>query len=65
MQTGGRPVDYVIMGETRKALDTLGTNPVYRTRYADFVAAMVYGEGAEFGYTMATVTASSHRWIGT
>ena len=53
------------MGETRKALDTLGTNPVYRTRYADFVAAMVYGEGAEFGYTMATVTASSHRWIGT
>jgi hypothetical protein len=53
------------MGETRKALDALDTNLVYRTRYADFVAAMAYGEGAEFGDTMATVTASAHRWIGT
>lgn len=44
-------------GETRKALDALQTNPVYRTRYSDFVAAMVYGEQAGFDDAMATVMA--------
>lgn len=44
-----------IAGETRKALDALRTDPVYRTRYTAFVAAMVYGEKAEFDDAMNTV----------
>ncbi len=51
-------------GETRKALDALRTDPVYRARYASFVADMVYGEKAEFDDAMATVTAAAQRWIG-
>ncbi len=45
-----------ITGETRKALEALRINPVYRTRYEDFVAAMVYGERPEFDEALATVT---------
>jgi len=45
-----------IAGETRKALDALRTDPLYRTRYEDFVAAMVYGERPEFDEALATVT---------
>jgi hypothetical protein len=46
-----------IAGETREALDALRTDPVHRARYTEFVAAMVYGEKAEFDEAMATVTA--------
>lgn len=52
-----------IAGETRKALDALCTNPVYRARYTGFVAAMVYGGQVEFDAAMATVTAATRRWI--
>jgi predicted nucleotidyltransferase component of viral defense system len=52
-----------IAGETRKALDALRTDPVHRARYTEFVAAMVYGEKAEFDEAMATVTAIARRWI--
>lgn len=44
-----------IAGETRKALDALRADPIYRTRYADFLGAMVYGERPEFNEAMATV----------
>jgi hypothetical protein len=53
-----------IAGETRKALDALRTDPVHRARYNAFVAAMVYGEKAEFEEAMATVTAMVQRPIG-
>ena len=33
-----------IAGETCRALDALRTDPTHARRYADFVAAMVYGE---------------------
>jgi len=52
-----------IAGETSKALDALRTAPVYRTRYADFVAAMVYDEQTAFDDAMATVTATTRQWI--
>jgi predicted nucleotidyltransferase component of viral defense system len=45
-----------IAGETRKALDALQIDPVHRARYTEFVAAMVYGEKAEFDEAMSTVT---------
>ncbi len=45
-----------IAGETRKALDALRTNPLYRGRYQDFVAAMVYGERPVFESALATVS---------
>jgi hypothetical protein len=44
-------------GETRKALDALRTDRLYRRRYEDFVAAMVYGERPEFDEALATVVA--------
>jgi predicted nucleotidyltransferase component of viral defense system len=53
-----------IAGETRKALDALRTDPLYRARYEGFVTAMVYGERADFEVAMATVTAAAQRWIG-
>jgi predicted nucleotidyltransferase component of viral defense system len=52
-----------IAGETHKALDALRTAPIYRTRYASFVGAMVYGEQTGFDDAMATVTATAQRWI--
>lgn len=45
-----------IAGETRKALDALRTDPVHRARYTEFVAAMVYGEKAEFEEALSTAT---------
>ncbi len=45
-----------IGGETRKALYALRTDPVYRNRYEDFVAAMVYGERPAFADALATVS---------
>jgi hypothetical protein len=45
-----------IAGETRKALDALRTDPVPRSRYGDFVIAMVYGERPDFDEAMNTVT---------
>jgi predicted nucleotidyltransferase component of viral defense system len=51
-----------IAGETRKALDGLRTDPIHRARYTEFVAAMVYGEKAEFDDALATVTAMTQRW---
>jgi hypothetical protein len=44
-----------IAGETRKALDTLRTDPVHRTRYDDFVAGMVYGQQVEFAEAFAII----------
>jgi hypothetical protein len=44
-----------IAGETRKALDALRADPLHRERYASFVAAMVYGERAEFDEAVRTV----------
>jgi hypothetical protein len=44
-------------GETRKALDALRADRLYRRRYEDFVAAMVYGERPEFDEALATVVA--------
>jgi hypothetical protein len=45
-----------ITGETRKALAALRADPLYRGRYEDFVAAMVYGERPEFSDALATVS---------
>lgn len=45
-----------IAGETRKALAHLASDASVRTRYDNFVAAMVYGEAAPFGAAIATVT---------
>lgn len=45
-----------IAGETHKALFALRTDPLYRGRYEDFVAAMVYGERPEFSDAIATVS---------
>lgn len=44
-------------GETRKTLHALRTDPIYRRRYDDFVAVMVYGERWEFNDAIDTVTA--------
>ncbi len=44
-----------IAGETRKALDALGANPLHRQRYVRFLADMVYGERPEFDDALATV----------
>jgi hypothetical protein len=45
-----------IAGETAKALAALRADPLHRRRYDDFVAAMVYGERAEFDAAMRTVS---------
>ena len=46
-----------IAGETSKALDALRNDPLHRARYSGFLADMVYGERAEFGEELETVTA--------
>jgi len=45
-----------IAAETHKALDFLKNEPAVRARYADFVAAMVYGERGDFTDAIATLT---------
>ena len=45
-----------IAGETRKAISALHTDPVHRTRYGGFLAAMVYGDLWTFDEAMGTVT---------
>ena len=50
-------------GETRKALNALRTDPVYRERYTGFFSAMVYGEQATFDDAMNTVAAVARRWM--
>jgi hypothetical protein len=52
-----------IAGETRKALGTLRTDPVYRSRYGDFVNAMAYGERPEFDVALASVVALAEQSI--
>lgn len=52
-----------IAGETRKALDALRTNLVYRARYTSFITAMVYGERAEFDEAIGTVTSLTKPWL--
>jgi hypothetical protein len=52
-----------IAGETRKALDALRTDPAYRSRYGDFVIAMVYGERPEFDVALASVVALAEQTI--
>lgn len=44
-----------IRGETRKALDALLGDVLYRERYSQFLAAMVYGEKPNFDEAAATV----------
>ena len=44
-----------IAGETRKAIAALGANRIYRTRYENFVAYMVYGERPEFVEALETL----------
>lgn len=48
-------------GETRKALDALRTDPTHARRYAEFIAAMVYGEQTEYCAAMESVTALATR----
>ncbi len=43
-------------GETRKALEALRTDATHARRYADFIAAMVYGEQTAYDTAMDTVT---------
>jgi hypothetical protein len=45
-----------IRGETQKALAALQSEALHRQRYANFMAAMVYGEQPAFDTAMATVT---------
>jgi hypothetical protein len=45
-----------VVSETGKALTALRTNPIYRSRYTAFVAAMVYGEQVGFDEALGTVT---------
>ena len=52
-----------IAGETRKAVDALRSAPLYRERYAQFLAAMVYGERPGFEEAMATVVLLTGRWL--
>jgi hypothetical protein len=44
-----------IAGETQRALTAIRTDPVFRTRYDDFMAAMVYGERPDFDVAFAIV----------
>jgi predicted nucleotidyltransferase component of viral defense system len=43
------------MGETRKAMDALTRDPLYREQYATFLANMVYGDAPDFADALATV----------
>jgi len=43
------------MGETRKAMDALARDPLYREQYATFLANMVYGDAPDFADALATV----------
>jgi predicted nucleotidyltransferase component of viral defense system len=54
-----------IAGETHKAIDALCNDPMQVRRYADFIAAMVYGEQTEFDDAMSTVATAVHQWVGT
>jgi hypothetical protein len=49
--------------ETRKALDALHTDPVYRSRYRDFIVSMAYGERPEFDAALASVLALAEQSI--
>ena len=53
-----------IEGETRKTVDALGADPVYRRHYDDFVTAMVYGEKPEFDQALGTVGFLTERMMG-
>ena len=46
-----------IAGETQTAVIALQTDPIYRKRYDDFVAGMVYGERSGFDAALDTVVA--------
>jgi hypothetical protein len=48
---------------TRKALDALRTDLAYRSRYGDFVIAMVYGERPEFDVALASVVSLAEQTI--
>ena len=52
-----------IPGETRKTIHALQTDPAYRRRYDDFVAAMVYGEKWKFDDAIGTVAALSDGFL--
>ncbi len=52
-----------ISGETRKALSALQTDPVYCSRYRDFVVSMAYGERPEFDAALAFVVALVEKMI--
>lgn len=44
-----------IMGETRSAIIALQSDDLYRQRYNDFLAAMVYGDQTDFRLAIGTV----------
>jgi len=46
-----------IVGETRKAITPLMTSRAIKGRFADFIAAMVYGEQADFDTAITTPAA--------
>jgi hypothetical protein len=52
-----------IAGETRKALDALRADPLYRQRYEMFMADMVYGEKPVFDEAIGTVVALAERAV--
>jgi len=43
------------MGETRKAMNALAHDPLYREQYVTFLANMVYGDAPDFAEALATV----------
>jgi hypothetical protein len=50
-----------IADETRKALDAMRSNPLYRQRYEVFLQDMVYGERPEYDQALATVVALAEK----
>ena len=52
-----------LAGETRKAIEALRTDPTHARRYANFLAAMVYGEQTAYGDAMTTVSALAARGL--
>ena len=58
------PVGTVSMrGQNEASAASLQTDPAYRRRYDDFVAAMVYGEKWKFDDAIRTVAALSDGFL--
>ncbi len=50
-----------IAGETERALTAISTDPAFRQRYDEFMAAMVYGETPDFDAALAIVALLTQR----